>query len=48
MAMISLRQFLDHAAEQGYGVPTFNMNNMEQIIAPLRSLWSHRDAGRGS
>jgi fructose-bisphosphate aldolase, class II len=24
---------LDHAAEQGYGVPAFNINNMEQIIA---------------
>jgi fructose-bisphosphate aldolase class II len=33
MAMISLRQLLDHAAEQGYGVPAFNINNMEQIIA---------------
>ncbi len=33
MAMISLRQLLDHAAEHGYGVPAFNINNMEQIQA---------------
>jgi fructose-bisphosphate aldolase, class II len=33
MAMISLRQLLDHAAEKGYGVPAFNINNMEQIQA---------------
>ena len=31
MAMIALRQLLDHAAENGYGVPAFNINNMEQI-----------------
>ena len=30
MARITLRQLLDHAAEHGYGVPAFNMNNMEQ------------------
>lgn len=33
MARITLRQLLDHAAEHGYGVPAFNINNMEQIIA---------------
>lgn len=33
MARISLRQLLDHAAEQGYGVPAFNINNMEQALA---------------
>ncbi|MCB1914996.1 MAG: fructose-bisphosphate aldolase class II [Rhodocyclaceae bacterium] len=33
MAMIALRQLLDHAADQGYGVPAFNINNMEQIQA---------------
>jgi len=31
MALISLRQLLDHAAEHGYGMPAFNANNMEQI-----------------
>ena len=29
MALITLRQLLDHAAERGYGVPAFNINNME-------------------
>ncbi len=33
MARITLRQLLDHAAEHGYGVPAFNINNMEQVIA---------------
>ena len=33
MPMITLRQLLDHAAEEGYGVPAFNINNMEQALA---------------
>ncbi|WP_325892715.1 class II fructose-bisphosphate aldolase [Grimontia sp. NTOU-MAR1] len=33
MALVSMRQMLDHAAEQGYGVPAFNVNNMEQVHA---------------
>ena len=33
MARISLRQLLDHAAENNYGVPAFNMSNMEQGLA---------------
>lgn len=33
MAMISLRQLLDHAAAHDYGIPAFNINNMEQIQA---------------
>jgi fructose-bisphosphate aldolase, class II len=33
MARITMRQLLDHAAEQGYGVPAFNINNMEQALA---------------
>jgi fructose-bisphosphate aldolase class II len=37
MALISLRQLLDHAAEHGYGVPAFNVNNMEQIQAILQA-----------
>ncbi len=32
MARITLRQLLDHAAEHGYGVPAFNINNMEQLL----------------
>ena len=33
MALISLRQLLDHAAENDYGVPAFNVNNLEQVHA---------------
>jgi fructose-bisphosphate aldolase class II len=33
MALISLRQLLDHAAENSYGVPAFNVNNLEQVRA---------------
>lgn len=33
MALISMRQLLDHAAEHGYGVPAFNVNNLEQMRA---------------
>ena len=37
MARITLRQLLDHAAENGYGVPAFNINNMEQGLAILEA-----------
>jgi fructose-bisphosphate aldolase class II len=37
MAFISLRQLLDHAAEHGYGVPAFNINNLEQIQAIMQA-----------
>ena len=37
MALITLRQLLDHAAEHGYGVPAFNINNMEQIHAIMQA-----------
>ncbi len=37
MARITLRQLLDHAAEYGYGVPAFNINNMEQGLAILQA-----------
>lgn len=33
MALVSLRQMLDHAAEHGYGIPAFNVNNLEQVQA---------------
>jgi fructose-bisphosphate aldolase, class II len=33
MALVSLRQLLDHAAENSYGMPAFNINNMEQMLA---------------
>jgi fructose-bisphosphate aldolase class II len=37
MAFISLRQLLDHAAEHAYGVPAFNVNNLEQIQAIMEA-----------
>ena len=37
MALISMRQLLDHAAENDYGVPAFNINNMEQALSIMRS-----------
>ncbi|MDP2079418.1 MAG: class II fructose-bisphosphate aldolase [Pseudotabrizicola sp.] len=37
MARITLRQLLDHAAEHAYGVPAFNINNMEQGLAILEA-----------
>jgi fructose-bisphosphate aldolase, class II len=37
MALVSMRQLLDHAAEQGYGVPAFNVNNLEQIQAIMQA-----------
>jgi fructose-bisphosphate aldolase class II len=37
LARITLRQLLDHAAEHGYGVPAFNINNMEQGLAILEA-----------
>jgi len=40
MALITLRQLLDHAAENGYGVPAFNINNMEQGLAIVRAAAS--------
>lgn len=33
MALVSLRQLLDHAAENNYGIPAFNVNNVEQVQA---------------
>ena len=37
MALVSLRQLLDHAAENGYGVPAFNVNNLEQVQAIMEA-----------
>lgn len=37
MAIISLRQLLDHAAEHGYGVPAYNANNMEQVHSVMEA-----------
>ncbi|WP_374305950.1 class II fructose-bisphosphate aldolase [Methylocella sp.] len=40
MARITLRQLLDHAAEHDYGVPAFNINNMEQGLAIVEAAAS--------
>ncbi|MDP3522662.1 MAG: class II fructose-bisphosphate aldolase [Hydrogenophaga sp.] len=37
MALISLRQLLDHAADHSYGVPAFNINNLEQILSIMQA-----------
>jgi fructose-bisphosphate aldolase class II len=37
MALISLRQLLDHAGDHGYGIPAFNVNNMEQVQAIMQA-----------
>ncbi len=37
MALVTLRQLLDHAAEHAYGVPAFNVNNLEQMRAIMEA-----------
>jgi fructose-bisphosphate aldolase class II len=37
MTRITLRQLLDHGAARGYGVPAFNINNMEQGLAIMEA-----------
>ena len=37
MALISMRQLLDHAAENDYGMPAFNVNNMEQVHSIMQA-----------
>jgi len=37
MALISMRQLLDHAAEYNYGIPAFNVNNVEQMRAIMEA-----------
>ena len=37
MALISMRQLLDYAAENGFGMPAFNVNNMEQVPAIMQA-----------
>ncbi|MGE4349259.1 MAG: class II fructose-bisphosphate aldolase [Candidatus Berkiella sp.] len=37
MALITMRQLLDHAAEHNYGVPAFNVNNLEQMRAIMEA-----------
>ena len=35
MALVSMRELLDHAATNGYGIPAFNVNNLEQVQAVM-------------
>ena len=35
MPLVSMRELLDHAAEHGYGIPAFNVNNLEQVQAVM-------------
>ncbi|MGB3615682.1 MAG: class II fructose-bisphosphate aldolase [Elainellaceae cyanobacterium] len=37
MALVPMRLMLDHAAENGYGIPAYNVNNMEQILAIMQA-----------
>jgi fructose-bisphosphate aldolase, class II len=37
MALVSMRQLLDHAAQHGYGLPAFNVNNLEQVTAIMQA-----------
>jgi fructose-bisphosphate aldolase class II len=37
MPLVSMRQLLDHAAENGYGIPAFNVNNLEQVQAVMQA-----------
>ncbi|MFZ6750034.1 class II fructose-bisphosphate aldolase [Undibacterium sp. Ren11W] len=37
MSLVSMRQLLDHAAENGYGIPAFNVNNLEQVTAIMEA-----------
>ncbi|HAC65993.1 MAG TPA: fructose-bisphosphate aldolase class II [Cyanothece sp. UBA12306] len=37
MALVPMRLLLDHAAENGYGIPAFNVNNLEQILAIMQA-----------
>jgi fructose-bisphosphate aldolase class II len=37
MALVSMRQLLDHGAEHDYGIPAFNVNNMEQVRAIMQA-----------
>ncbi|MDE5067879.1 MAG: class II fructose-bisphosphate aldolase, partial [Trichodesmium sp. St4_bin8_1] len=37
MAIVPMRLLLDHAAENGYGIPAYNVNNMEQIQSIMQA-----------
>src|ERR687891_319071 len=51
MPLVSMRELLDHAAENGYGLPAFNVNNLEQVQAAVEAypkipLVMHQDHGQ--
>src|SRR5436305_8991273 len=37
MPLVSMRELLDHAAENGYGIPAYNVNNLEQVQAVMEA-----------
>jgi fructose-bisphosphate aldolase, class II len=39
MSLVSMRQLLDHAAANGYGLPAFNVNNLEQVQAIMEAAY---------
>ena len=39
MPVVSMRHLLDHAAENGYGIPAFNVNNLEQEQAVINAFY---------
>jgi len=39
MALVPLRLLLDHAAENSYGIPAFNVNNLEQVQAIMEAAY---------
>ena len=45
MPLVSMRQLLDHAAENGYGLPAFNVNNLEQVQAIMERRRRDRQPG---
>ena len=45
MALISMRQLLDYAAENDFGMPAFNVNNMEQVHAIMQAAQGCRLPG---
>ena len=46
MPIVSMRQLLDHAAENGYGIPAFNVNNLEQVQAVMSAAAEVGAGGR--
>ena len=41
MPLVSMRELLDHAAANSYGIPAFNVNNLEQVQAVMRIADEH-------